>query len=343
MAHPPLVGGFAVHADFAPSILFAALYLCLIPIYIYRLAKKQSRNTVILGTFGFIIERIVSLSLRAVISRQAPAEHGDGLLEYIQATFAMGFVAIAQDLSHLLRATLVASTHGEEMPTNPKQELVSTLRTWDWIPQKNTSFDSVDTESKSSPCDRPRARSWFRRMHDGMCFFFLVTLVLGFLGNCRIIAQRDNPQRVHENQALRYTSTSLALILLILTSTVSLWAYKNTPRINRKALKYLTMLPMLLAVPAIYRLVVMAQSTSSYESHEPGSQNSMADKSAFYIFHILPEWLASLALCSINVRDVFQTGPWGDTRWRDETPDERANRLQKESEKNRLKAEANVP
>ena len=49
-------------------------------------------------------------------------------------------------------------------------------------------------------------------------------------------------------------------------------------------------------------------------------------KATFYIFHVLPEWLASFILFWNNIRKSFGTGLFGDFRFRDETEKERVKR-----------------
>jgi hypothetical protein len=63
----------------------------------------------------------------------------------------------------------------------------------------------------------------------------------------------------------------------------------------------------------------MRTSTTSLISTAPGSQNTPGEKAAFYIFHILPEWVSVLLLLLCNVRDIFGTGMFGDHSFRDET------------------------
>ena len=71
----------------------------------------------------------------------------------------------------------------------------------------------------------------------------------------------------------------------------------------------------------------------------PNSLDSLSAKALFYIFHVLPEWLAILVLFSVNVRKTFGTALFGDFRWRDETPEEKKKRLTaqaKREEKKRI-------
>jgi hypothetical protein len=62
----------------------------------------------------------------------------------------------------------------------------------------------------------------------------------------------------------------------------------------------------------------------------PSPLNTPLSKASFYIFHVLPEWLASLILFGINIRKTFGTGLVGDWRASDETEKERMKRLDRE-------------
>ena len=61
--------------------------------------------------------------------------------------------------------------------------------------------------------------------------------------------------------------------------------------------------------------------------------NTPPSKAAFYIFHVLPEWLASLIIFGNNIRKTFGTGFVGDRRLWDETEKERDERLKKEAKR----------
>ena len=74
------------------------------------------------------------------------------------------------------------------------------------------------------------------------------------------------------------------------------------------------------SVVGIYRLVVMQDSTTSLLSTAPGAHNSARAKAAFYVFHVAPEFLSVAILVCLDVRRVFSTGLWGDTRSKDPKP-----------------------
>ena len=139
---PAPVGGVPDSLDFAPSIVFAVLYALIAPIAIWRITHPRSRNTVLIGTTFFSVERYVSLhiticplpnavtpgrssrshphsvilfSLRANMARDPVFRANEGIETYIQTSLSGGFLAIGQDLVNLFRALLVASTLGGEM------------------------------------------------------------------------------------------------------------------------------------------------------------------------------------------------------------------------------------
>lgn len=114
------------------------------------------------------------------------------------------------------------------------------------------------------------------------------------------------------------------------------------------------------AMPAIYRLIVMWNTTSTLDTVPPGSLvssspwntstataersslNSASTKATFYIFHLLPEWCIAAILASFDFREMFQTGQLADSRWRDETMEEREKRERKEREKRQDKSNSRV-
>ena len=57
---PTPIGGVSSSIDYAPSCLFVALYAVLIPVAIYRLCRKSSRNLILIFTLGLLGERYVS-------------------------------------------------------------------------------------------------------------------------------------------------------------------------------------------------------------------------------------------------------------------------------------------
>jgi hypothetical protein len=88
-------------------------------------------------------------------------------------------------------------------------------------------------------------------------------------------------------------------------------------------------------VIGIYRLSVMGLKTTSLTS--PSPLDTPRSKATFYIFHVLPEWLASLILFGYNIRETFGTGLLGDWRISDETEKQRVQRLAREAKQEAAK------
>lgn len=88
-------------------------------------------------------------------------------------------------------------------------------------------------------------------------------------------------------------------------------------------------------VIAIYRMSVMPRKVTSLAATR---MNTPGEKAAFYIFHILPEWLASVVLFVDNIRKTFGTGIAGDLRFKDETDKEKKKRIASEEKRKAKKA-----
>ena len=81
----------------------------------------------------------------------------------------------------------------------------------------------------------------------------------------------------------------------------------------------------------VYRLSVMGLKTTSLSA--PSPLNTPGSKATFYVFHVLPEWLASVIIFVVNIRKTFGTGLVGDWRLWDETEKERVKRLAREDKR----------
>lgn len=310
---------------------------------------------------GLVIERSIIFGLRAAITSEPRTAEGfsssEGLMEYMQTSLFMGILPVAQDLSRLVRTILVNATYGSEavkdiprlqeyLPKPSKLDVETTTKFSSWRDdvistrtRRTTSMWSfsgttvVEDDDEDSYPDHPRQRFWFRRMHNAILAMLTAVFVMGLLGNCRLIVQRNDPTKLRENEILRYVSTTLSVLVLLFLNTVVIWALVYVPRMNRQASKYVFLLSALLLVPAMYRFTVMTKRTTAYWSDERSAQNGLRDKALFYIIDILPEWSAVFIFLCIDVRKVFQTGSDGDILWWDETPEEKEKRLLREKEK----------
>lgn len=326
MTFPTPVGGTPLPVDFAPSVLFAVLYGILAPFAIFRFLQRRTRTTLLISTLAFAIERIVIFSLRAVQARNESRRMSKGLATYLQISFGMGFVGIANDLVKLLRCLLVNSTYGSE--TYGQSAAAATKECYIPKPPEGTP-------------DNPRQRFWARRFSDFSNLAFLSATVPGIVANVNYgnLILNEHQRDADRTARLRYASCGVALFLLIVLACAATWSRLKQPRTSKRACWTIALMTTLTGTIAIYRLSVMYHTTTSWTSTGPGTLNSSGAKAAFYIFHVLPEWLASVALFSTSIRKAFGTGLVGDYRFKDETPAERQTRLEKEAKKAEKKKE----
>lgn len=77
----------------------------------------------------------------------------------------------------------------------------------------------------------------------------------------------------------------------------------------------------------------MHNKTTSLTALSPSSLNTPVEKATFYVFHMLPEWISVALLLCFNVREMFDTGLWGDWRAVDETEQQKERRLARAAKK----------
>ncbi|KAG8694871.1 hypothetical protein FRC11_001903, partial [Ceratobasidium sp. 423] len=64
-----ITGGIPIKSqDLAASIVFIILYVCLIPLAVWRLASRESRTTTMIRPAIFVLVRIATYIMRAVQS-----------------------------------------------------------------------------------------------------------------------------------------------------------------------------------------------------------------------------------------------------------------------------------
>ncbi|KAK4696540.1 hypothetical protein P7C70_g8359, partial [Phenoliferia sp. Uapishka_3] len=85
--------------DLAASIVFAAFYFLLVPVAIFRLAKRESRCWALLRPAIFILARIVTFIFRAI---QANGNYAKSLFIGEQILLLCGFVLLCEPLLTLL-------------------------------------------------------------------------------------------------------------------------------------------------------------------------------------------------------------------------------------------------
>jgi len=299
---PSPVGGVPLSQDFVPSIVFTVLYALLLPVFAYRLYKRESRTLALFRTMAFCIERVVVFSLRADRSRPSADHVSETLVKYMQVTWAGGFVGIGQDLVLILRAFLVKSTKiRQKIPSYEYVLRPARLR-----------FDH-DSSTNEIPADNPRERFWVRRACDVANLATGAAHILSAVGGILYWKATHSRTEARLVQRLRYAGTALILLCLVSSISAMLWACM-TRRVARKPALYYVVIAFLLVIVSIYRLVIMRFQTLSLLSTAAGSLNSSESKATFYILHMAPEWIAVVLLLCINVRETFGTGLIGDWR-----------------------------
>lgn len=291
---PSLVGGVPTKADFAPSIIFAVAYgLSVIP-FIRRFINKDSRTwTLALGTLPFSIERVVVYAIRA--SQSHDHNLGDtlskGKLVYQQVSFALGFVSFASDAVAFVRAVLVNTTLED--------------------PQRGS-------------VDKPRQRYWYRRASDIAGLLWMVSTVSGGVAYSKMPGSGDHQDQADQLYRLRYASASTALFFFVAYLVALLAIRRRIQWLDRRAIDWVCFILAVSCIVPIYRLVVLHYTTSFLNIlpstpplYPSSSLTTTTSKATFYIFHSLPELILAWTIQTLNLRKVFNTGPFGDWRGSD--------------------------
>ncbi|KAI1791184.1 hypothetical protein LXA43DRAFT_1094786 [Ganoderma leucocontextum] len=337
---PAPVGGVPDALDLAPSILFAVLYASIVPVVIWRMTHPQSRNTVLIATSFFSVERLVAFSLRAKAATSAEFRASPGLETYLQATYGGGFIAIGQDLANLLRALLVASTLGGDMiarhkltPYHVRKAKAQTESDIIELTARGASAEKLDEGRDDSEIDvdggdpatgneivdqaqlRQRIRKW--------CVVAMILFQLGAVLSATAGGMYKNALNGRDGTLVRslwYASTVVGVVLLVSMALTALCACYKLPRVPRSSALLIVIVACLLSVVGIYRVTAISHSTTSLSEDASSAQNSAGPKAAFYVLEAAPEFLSIAILVSLNARRVFGTGPWGDLRRRDPKP-----------------------
>ncbi|KAG9049571.1 hypothetical protein FS837_009909 [Tulasnella sp. UAMH 9824] len=291
---PSLVGGVPTKADFAPSIIFAVAYgLSVIP-FVRRFLNKDSRTwTLALGTLPFSIERVVVYAIRA--SQSHDHNLGDtiskGKLVYQQVSFALGFVSFASDAVAFVRATMV-----------------------------NTTLEDPNRGS----VDQPDKRRLYRRCSELAGWMWLAATVPGIVAYTKMPGSGDHQDQADQLYRLRYASSATALFFFVTYLAVLLTIRRRIQWLDRRAIDWVCFILVGSCIVPIYRLAVLHYTTSFLNVlpstpplYPTDSLTTTASKATFYIFHALPELILAWTIQTLNLRAVFNTGPFGDWRGSD--------------------------
>lgn len=326
---PAPIGGTILSSELAACIVVIVLYGLLVPVLAYRIWDRRSRTTLLFGTCVAVIDRIVYFTLRTIAARRAGLEISNGLLKYGQVSFGLGFVGIGGDLVSLLRCAMINPTYG-----------YGDAGRWDESPASHTKDAEFEPPEEGEP-GQPELRGRMRVYLLWLGLSYLASSVPGMV--CLAWYERKNWEDEVRGDKLfnmRYASTAVGLFLVFLTMATALWSRKHLARVCHKAIHISLVLCVLSGIVAAYRLSVMHYRTPSPEFTGPGSLSSPGAKAAFYVLHILPEWLSVAILLCFNVRKIFGTGLAGDWRGVDETAKQIATRREREAKRVAKKAAA---
>jgi len=296
----------------------------LVPLMLYRMLQKRGRCTLLIGTIAFSIERIVIFALRAVQAHSSQKRFSKGLLNYMQVSFGLGYIGISNDLVNLLRCLLLNPTYGSDK--------------YEESPAAASKDGFMEPPSEGTP-DMLKTRFWVRRFTDLVNLLYIAATVTGVMGNSAYAPGMDSQAVADRNARLRIASSGICLFLTLVLLTAVLWGKWKLKRMSMRGAAIFSTLISVICVISCYRLIVMPMRVTSL--NDPISLDTPGGKAAFYVCHVLPEWLASLTLFANNIRKAFGSGLCGDYRFRDETETEKRKRharMAKRREKKEAKA-----
>ncbi|THH30768.1 hypothetical protein EUX98_g3436 [Antrodiella citrinella] len=312
---PSPIGGTPFNSDYAPSVLFAVLYALLAPLVIWRLVSPRSRNIVLIGTIAFAIERVVIFGLRSGESHNATERVSNNLTIYMQTTLSIGYISMAADILSLLRCLLVSATLSSVNGSKAKYGLVDeeshNFLATPYQPGTVPAFAAAGA-TEAAIQERANERYWYRRITSSLIIGFWIPFLLGTIAGIVYVKAETDEHKAQLEQQLRYATGATSCLLVTIIQGFVLYAAVVIRDMERRPVWTLFFLISLLNIVSLYHLVVMNYSTDSLTSILPGSLNSAAAKTWFYILHIAPEWLVAAVLLGVNVREFFQTGLWGD-------------------------------
>ncbi|RDX44851.1 hypothetical protein OH76DRAFT_1408642 [Lentinus brumalis] len=338
---PSPVGGTPSPIDYAPSCLFVALYALLVPLALYRIFARSSRNLIVVFTLGLIVERIVFFVIRAWEAHAPDSQRTSPVfLAYAQSTLAAGFVSVGKDLVAavrclLVRAATARASESESEAANaleaeaelaseksPSSAFIGTATFAD-EPPKTARISTLPLALPFAlgPSTQPTRASggWWRWMtakrertlYDIACVCMSVAFVIVIalsLGSGGVYAKGMYVESwASRTLQLRYISCGLALVLISIVHMGAFWAWARNPTMGYGSVTIMSAICTLLTIVGVYRLIVMGSETENLLA-STGGLNSNQSKAAFYVFHIAPEWLAIAIVLGVNVRERFVLG-----------------------------------
>ncbi|KAH9935360.1 uncharacterized protein B0H18DRAFT_975521, partial [Fomitopsis serialis] len=288
---PSPIGGVPNPHDLVPSVVFAVAYAITIPLAVYRLVSKSSRNVFIISTAVFAIERVIDFSFRAKEAETPSMRTTSFWVSWLQSAYAMGFIGLADDVGNIARVFLIKSTRGPslnllspsgaERPALPKSK--NSAAAFETMVM-DARRDGMDV-SEEVFVDEPMRRVWIERYGMVSLLMQNTALALGGVYAGVYFGGTTSHSKAVTAQRTRCVPSGVA-----------------NPADGLRATQ---------SIPALYRLAAMANYTDSLLSTAPGSLNGGTAK-VFYTLHIAPEFIAGTLLLSVNVKKVY-----GFTGWRE--------------------------
>ncbi|KZT71039.1 hypothetical protein DAEQUDRAFT_756077 [Daedalea quercina L-15889] len=325
---PSPIGGVPNPHDLAPSIIFVVAYAITIPLVVYRLASKNSRNLFIIATAAFSVERVMDFTFRALEAEKSSLRTTAFWVNWLQGAYAAGFVSIAGDVSNIARIFLLKSTRGSDPATSsepPAGQLFPSGA--DEVRGQGRERSADEERALPKPFDseaalnggmlgqisvgevledEPRRRAWIERLGILALVLRLTAIALAAVYSGLYFNGTKNHSNAVLAQQMRYASDIIVVVFLQLIKTAIIWAMFTRPRrVARRPALFLIVICLLLSVPALYRLAAMSNYTDSLLSMAPGSLNGPDAKAVFYVLHILPEWIAGTLLLTVNVKQMY--------------------------------------
>jgi len=141
--------------------------------------------------------------LRAIQAHNESKRYSKGLATYMQISFGMGFIGVANDFVNMIRCLLVNATYGpERYPECPAA----------W------SKGGLLTPPAEGTHDLPKARFWARRFTDLLGPAFLAAIVPGIIANSHYSKVFDD--QIHADKTAKnrfvycFDSSSLCSVLV---------------------------------------------------------------------------------------------------------------------------------
>ncbi|KAH7100132.1 hypothetical protein BKA62DRAFT_265395 [Auriculariales sp. MPI-PUGE-AT-0066] len=291
---PTPVGGVPDASDRAACIIFAATYFVLLLVLVYRLCRKDSRTWLLSATLGLLLERIIAFSFRALQAFDSQRRYTGGHLQYIQMTFSIGYFQLLQDLVPMFRVLLVHGTSGPDIIDPIHEQSLDETRSYD---EKDSAF------TNNTLVDDPVSRRRYRKTTEWFGLLMLVCTAPNIIQGVYYDIGLERQSIADAVQILRYVGAS---IFFAVTVGLAYWVFVKRNHCKPEAgVHRLLQILGLLMIISVYRLVVMRFRITDMHDMGPTSQNSPLDKACFYIFHVLPEWLAIALMVVPNTRKAF--------------------------------------